>query len=163
MHGVSARLGKRRGQVKDTCSAALGWNTCNPSVLLGFAFCWHIYFKRPPFFISLAQLAHTHTPMNHTHERTHVSCHDYSHSFHHKTLLFSPCFKPFKLLCCVLHRFTHMLCQFELFFYVFRLQCFHWPIILPLSQLFLLCLYSDSFSLCLVLYMCKYSITFNFY
>ena len=45
-----------------------------------------------------------------------------------------------------------MLCQFELFFYVFRLQCFHWPNILPLSQLFLLCLYSDSFSLCLVLH-----------
>ena len=67
-----------------------------------------------PFFISSAQLAHT--PMNHTHEHTHVSCHDYSHSFHHKTLFFSPCCKPCKLLCCVLHRFTHMLFRFELFF-----------------------------------------------
>ena len=64
-----------------------------------------------------------HTPMNHTHEHTHVSCNDYSHSFHHKTLFFSPCCKPCKLLCCtqhnnlhVLHRFTHMLCRFELFF-----------------------------------------------
>ena len=61
--------------------------------------------------------------MNHTHEHTHVSCHDYSHSFHHKTLFFSPCCKPCKLLCCtqhnnlhVLHRFTYMLCRFELFF-----------------------------------------------
>ena len=44
-----------------------------------------------------------------------------------------------------------MLCQFELFF---RLQGFHWPNIQPLSQLFLLCLYSDSFSLCLVLHAC---------
>ena len=87
--------------------------------------------------------------MNHTHENTHVSCHDYSHSFHHKTLFFSPSCKPCKLLCCVLHRFTHMLCRFELFF---GLQCFHWPNIQPLSQLFLLCLYSDSFSLCLVLH-----------
>ena len=65
--------------------------------------------------------------MNHTHEHTHVSCHDYSHSFHHKTLFFSPCCKPCKLLCCVLHRFTHTLCRFELFFLIFRLQCFHWP------------------------------------
>ena len=91
--------------------------------------------------------------MNHTHEHTHVSCHDYSHSFHNKTLFFSPCCKPCKLLCCVLHRFTHMLCQFEPFFHIFRLQCIHWPTMQPLSQLFLLCLYSDSFSLCLVLHM----------
>ena len=82
-------------------------------------------------------MAGTHTPMNHTHEHTHVSCHDYSHSFHHKTLLISPCCKPCKLLCYVLHGFTHMLCQFELFFYVFRLQCFHWSNIQPLSQLFI--------------------------
>ena len=97
-----------------THAAQLGWNTCNPSLLLGFVFCWHIYFKCPPFFISSARLAHT--PMNHTHEHTHVSCRDYSHSFHHTTLLFPPCCKPCKLLCCVLHGFTHMLCQFELFF-----------------------------------------------
>ena len=87
--------------------------------------------------------------MNHTHEHTHVSCHDYSHSFHHKTLFFSPCCKPCKLLCCVLHRFTHtcMLCRFELFFLGYSAFTG-----LPLSQLFLLCLYSDSFSLCLVLH-----------
>ena len=47
-----------------THAAQLSWNTCNPSLLSGFAFCWHIYFNHPPFFISPAWLAHTHT---HTH------------------------------------------------------------------------------------------------
>ena len=103
------QLGYGRGVVELKIHA--GWNTCNPSLLLGYVFCWCI--KHPPFFISSARLAHT--PMNHTHEHTHVSCHDYSHSFHHKTLFFSPCCKPCKFLCCVLHRFTHMLCRFELF------------------------------------------------
>ena len=55
---------------------------------------------------------------------------------------------PCKFLCCVLHRFTHKLCPFELFFYyVFQLQCFHW-----LALQTVLCLYSDSFSLCLDLH-----------
>ena len=66
---------------------------------------------------------HTHTPMNHTHEHTHVSC----HSFHHKTLFFSPCCKPCKLLCvCYI---DSLICFVDLnfFSYIFRLQCFHWP------------------------------------
>ena len=54
-----------------THAAQLGWNTCNPSLLSRFAFCWHIYFKRPPFFNSSAWLAHSHKPMNqHIHVRT---------------------------------------------------------------------------------------------
>ena len=68
--------------------------------------------------------------MNHTREHTYVSCHDYSHSFHHKTLLFSPCCKPCS---CNMDSVVNL----NFFFYVFRLQCFHKPNIQPLSQLFI--------------------------
>ena len=107
-----------------THAAQLGWNTCNPSLLSGFAFCWHIYFKRPPFFISSAWLAHTHT---HEPTHTHISCHAYTHSFHHKTLFFSPCCTPCKLLCCGLLYIDSLIwfVHLNMFFYVFRLQCFH--------------------------------------
>ena len=118
-----------------------GWNTCSAGTYNTHHFSFHLHGW------------HTHTPMNHTREHTHVSCHDYSHSFHHKTLFFSPRCKPCKLLCCtqhnnshVLHRFTHMLCRFELFFLYLLVT------VLSLPYLFLLCLYSDSFSLCLVLH-----------
>ena len=60
-------------------AAQLGWNTCNPSLLLGFAFSKHIYFKHPPFFISSAWLAHT--PMNHTLEPTHPHTHTHTHVY----------------------------------------------------------------------------------
>ena len=84
--------------------------------------------------------------MNHTHEHTHVSCHDYSHSFHHKTLFFSPGCKPCKLFCCVLHRFTHMLCRFELLFLYLSV------IVLSLAYLFLNYFCYVYISLCLVLH-----------
>ena len=57
--------------------------------------------------------------------------------------------------CYVAHNITIYMCYIDslicfvdlnFFFYIFRLQCFHWPISI------LLCLYSDSFSLCLVLH-----------
>ena len=111
-----------------THAAQLGWNTCNPSLLSGFAFCWHIYFKHPPFFNSSAWLA-----MNHTHEHTHVSCHDYSHSFHHKTYSFPLAVNPVN--CYVVCYMDSLICFVNLnfFFYVFRLQCLHWPNIQPRS------------------------------
>ena len=88
MHGVPAWLCERRGRVKDTSefiyylwthAAQLGWNTCNPSLLSGFAFCWHIYCKRQPFFISSAWLAHT--PNNHTHEPSHTHTRTHTHTY----------------------------------------------------------------------------------
>ena len=71
----------------------------------------------------------------HEHTCTHVSCPAYTHSFHHKTLFFSPCCTPCKLLCCVLHGFTHKICLFELFFSMsFRYTGLLYN---PLSQLFI--------------------------
>ena len=132
-HGVSARLWHGRGVVElKTHAAQLGWNTCIPSLLSGFTFCWHIYFKRPPFFISSAWLAHTHT---HEPTYTHVSHHTYTHSFHYS---FPLAIHPVN--CYALHGFTYKLCLVELFFYVFRLQCFNWP---HYTTLFLNYLYSD--------------------
>ena len=48
--------------------------------------------------------------------------------------------------CYVLHGFTHKLCLFELFFYVFRLQCFHWPTIQP--SVSTICILTDVFFTC---------------
>ena len=64
MHGVSARLWHGRGVVElKTHAAQLGWNTCNPSLLSGFVFCWHINLNAHRF--SFHQHGwHTHTPMN---------------------------------------------------------------------------------------------------
>ena len=86
------------------------------------------------------------TPMNHTHEHTHVSCHDYSHSFHHKTYSFPLAVNPVN--CYVVCYIDSLICfcRFELFFLYLSVT------VLSLAYLFLLCLYSDSFSLCLVLH-----------
>ena len=63
MHGVSARLWHGRGVVElKTHAAQLGWNTCNPSLLSGFAFCWHINLNAHRFSFHLHGC--THTPMN---------------------------------------------------------------------------------------------------
>ena len=81
--------------------------TCNPSLLSGFAFCWHICFKRPPFFISSAWLAHTH-PWTNTYTR--LTSHLY-------TLFPLPVFFPLAVHpvnSYVLHGFTHKLCLFWL-------------------------------------------------
>ena len=56
--------------------------------------------------------------------------------------------------CYVLHAFTHKLCLFELFFYVFRLRCFHWPTIQPsFSTIYIL---TDVFFTC-VTGLCVYT------
>ena len=91
-------------------------------------------------------MAGTHTPMNqdiHTHEprHTHVSRHTYTHSFHYS---FPLAVHPVN--CYVLHGFTHKLCLVELFFYVFRLQCFHWPNIQPSFST--ICILTDVFFTC---------------
>ena len=102
------QLGYGRGVVDlKTHAAQLGWNACNPSLLSGFAFCWHIYFKRPPFFISSAWLAHTH-PWTNTYTR--LTSHLY-------TLFPLPVFFPLAVHpvnSYVLHGFTHKLCLFWL-------------------------------------------------
>ena len=79
----------------------------------------------------------------HTHEptHTHVSRHTYTHSFHYS---FPLAVHPVN--CYALHGFTYKLCLVELFFYVFRLQCFHWPTIQPSFST--ICILTDVFFTC---------------
>ena len=125
------QLGYGRGVVDlKTHAAQLGWNACNPSLLSGFAFCWHIYFKRPPFFISSAWLAHTHT---HEPTHTHVSRHTDTYSFHYSFPL-----TVHLVNCYVLHGFTHKLCLFELFLVTVLLLAYY-PTIYILTDVFFTC------------------------
>ena len=83
-------------------------------------------------------MAGTHTPMNqHIHTSNVTLIHTLSTSF---PLAVHP------VNCYVLHGFTHKLCLVELFFYVFRLQCFHWPTIQPSFST--ICILTDVFFTC---------------
>ena len=96
-------------------------------------------------------MAGTHTPMN-QHIRT-----------SNVTLIYTlfPLFFPLAVHpvnSYVLHGFTYKLCLVELFFYVFRLQCFHWPTIQPSFST--ICILTDVFFTCVtglcVLYIVVY-------
>ena len=99
-----------------THAAQLGWNTCNPSLLSGFAFCWQTLTV-----FHIICMAGTHTPMNQHIHTSHVTpIHTISTIRHYSfPLVVHPC----KLLCCVLHGFAHKLCLFNLFFYVYVCVC----------------------------------------
>ena len=107
MHGVSARLGERRGRVKDTCSAAMLEHVTLPYcrdlrsagtyVLNAHRFSFHLH----------GWHTHTHEP---TH--THVSRHTYTYSFHYS---FPLAVHPVHCYVLHVHGFTHKLCLFELF------------------------------------------------
>ena len=123
-----------------THAAQLGWNTCNPSLLSGFAFCWQTLTV-----FHIICMAGTHTPMNQHIHTSHVTpIHTISTIRHYSfPLVVHTC----KLLCCVLHGFAHKLCLFTmsmsvcaplrglkrlniyylpLFYKIFRAQIFNW-------------------------------------
>ena len=84
-----------------------GWNTCKPSLLLGFAFCRHIHFKRPLFFISSAWLVHA--PMIqhiHTSHVTPIHITFYFFSGHN-------CISP-KMAACLLRLMLSTVCSYPM-------------------------------------------------
>ena len=82
---------------------------------------------------------HTHPCMNQHIHTSHVTL------IHTLSTILSPLlYTPVN--CYVLHGFTHKLCLVELFFYVFWLQCFHWPTIQPSFST--ICILTDVFFTC---------------
>ena len=112
-----------------THAAQLGWNTCNPSLLLGFAFCWHIYFKRPPFFISSAWLART--PMNQHIHTSHVTPIHILSTIRHYSFPLAVHPVNSYVVCYIDSLISFVNLNF------FRLQCFHWPTMQPLFIMFI--------------------------
>ena len=126
-------------------------------------YCWNLhsagtYFLTPTVFHFICMAGthtHTHTPMNQHIHTSHVTpIYTFSTIRHYSFPL------ACKLLCCVLHRFPHMLCPFELFFSMsFGYSAFTGLI----YNLFFCYVYIQIHSLYVWSYMCKYSITFYFF
>ena len=105
-----------------------GWNTCNPSLLLGFNLrSAGTYILRTPTIFHFIFMAGTHTPTNQHIHTSHVTpIHTLSTIRHYSF--------PFAVhpVHCFVVCYMDSLISFELFFYVFRLLCLT---IQPSSQL----------------------------